>query len=84
MGAARVSALLGTELSVSEDEELPDLVSKLFFIVGNATALLCKPRVYLGYSVQFWPLHFQKDIGELEEVPHRSVGRQCGHFWYWA
>lgn len=83
MDAARVCALLGPALFVSEDEELPDLVSELPFIVGKATALLCKPRVYLEYCPQFWPSPSQKDIAELEEVLHRQLGQQCGHFWYW-
>jgi len=50
----------------SEDGGLPDLVSKLSFMVGNVTALLCKSRVYLECSVQFWPPHFQKDTAELK------------------
>ena len=82
--AAHVSALLGTALFVSEDEELPDLVSKLSFIVGNAAVLLCKPGVYVEDCAQFWPPHFQEDVAELEEVLHRQLGQQCGHFWYWA
>lgn len=32
--------------------------------------------------MQIWLPHFQEVIAELEEVPHRHLGQQCGHFWY--
>lgn len=50
-----MSAVVGTVLLVSEGGELPDLVSRLFFIVGNATALLCKPGVYRGLCAVLAP-----------------------------
>lgn len=65
-----------TALFVSEDGKLPDHVSKLSFLVGNTTVLLCKPRVGLEYCAQFWPSRFQKDIAELEEVLHGWLGEQ--------